>query len=81
MIKLKRFTAYTVQEVAEALDLTPATIRRYIKSGTIKAQKVGSKWYITDANLEYVFSGDTDNAPDEATTASSVVSETTDGER
>ena len=47
----------------------------------IKAQKVGSKWYITDANLEYVFSGDTDNAPDEATTASSVVSETTDGER
>ena len=77
MIKLKRFTAYTVQEVAEALDLTPATIRRYIKSGTIKAQKVGSKWYITDTNLEFVFSGDIDSdpEPDDATTASSVVSE------
>lgn len=80
MIKLKRFTAYTVHEVAEALNLTPATIRRYIKSGTIKAQKVGSKWYITDENLEFVFSGDIDSDPEKAKT-SSVVSETTDGER
>lgn len=66
MIELKRVTAFTVQEVAEALRLTPATIRRYIKSGTIKAQKVGSKWYITDEILEDVITG--------KETASSVVS-------
>lgn len=69
MIKLKRFTAYTVPEVAEALRLAPATVRRYIKNGMIKAQKVGSKWYITDATLEDLLSGDTD-----AETVSSVVS-------
>jgi len=74
MIKLKRFTAYTVQEVADALHLSPGTIRRYIKSGAMKAQKVGARWYITDDNLEFVFSGNID-AP------SSVVSDTTDTEK
>lgn len=72
MIELKRVTAYTVQDAAEALHLTPATIRRYIKSGTIKAKKVGAKWYITDKILEEVIAGDMGN--DEETTDSSVVS-------
>lgn len=54
MVELKRVTAYTVKEAAEVLKLSPATVRRYIKSGTIKAKKVGSKWYITDKILEEV---------------------------
>lgn len=67
MIELKRVTAYTVQEAAEVLHLSPATIRRYIKSGTIKAKKVGAKWYITDKILEEVIA-------DYYNTGSSVVS-------
>lgn len=76
MIELKRVTAYTVQEVAEAMKVKPATIRRYINNGTLKAQKIGAKWYITDKILEDVLIGDTLEKP-----VSSVVSETTDGER
>ena len=73
MIKLERFTAYTVQEVAKVMQLSEATIRRYIKYGTMKAQKVGGKWYITDENLEFVLHGDLDALP-------SVVSDDTDDE-
>ena len=73
MIKLERFTAYTVQEVAKVMQLSEATIRRYIKYGTMKAQKVGGKWYITDENLEFVLHGDLD-------ALSSVVSDDTDDE-
>ena len=63
MIELKRVTAYTVKEVAEALHLSEATIRRYVKSGTIKAQKIGRKWYITDEILEDVITGKVTDAP------------------
>ena len=63
MIKLKRVTAYTVPEVAKVMHLSEATIRRYIKDGTMKAQKVGGKWYITDENLEFVLHGDIDSLP------------------
>ena len=75
MIKLERFTAYTVQEVAEFMQLSQATIRRYIKYGTMKAQKVGGKWYITDENLEFVLHGDIDSLP-----SPSVVSSNDDNE-
>ena len=72
MVELKRVTAYTVQEAAEVLKLSPATVRRYIKSGTIKAKKVGAKWYITDKILEEVIA--------DYYSGSSVVSSDTDDE-
>ncbi len=43
---------YTVDQVAELLQLNPVTIRRYIEGGKIKAIKVGRVWRISEANLQ-----------------------------
>ena len=58
MIKLETTTAYTPAEVAEMLHKTPNTIRRYIKEGFLKAQKVGRTWYITDKTLTEFVTGE-----------------------
>ena len=58
MIKLENTTAYTVKEVAEILHKTPTTVRGYIKSGELKAKKVGRPWYVTEKALEEFIGGD-----------------------
>ncbi len=43
---------YTVQETAEALQVTPQTVRSYIKQGKIKSQRIGRPILITERNLK-----------------------------
>jgi excisionase family DNA binding protein len=43
---------YTIPETAEALQVTPQTIRAYIKKGRIKAQRIGRPILITEKNLK-----------------------------
>ena len=45
MIKIADVRAYNVQEAAELLDVSPQTIRSYIKQGKLKAQKAGNNTY------------------------------------
>lgn len=40
-----------VEDFAKELDLSSATIRRYIKSGKIKASKIGKKYHIPKSEL------------------------------
>jgi excisionase family DNA binding protein len=42
---------YTIPETAEALQVTPQTIRAWIKQGRMKAQRIGRPILITDKNL------------------------------
>ena len=42
---------YTIQETAKALQVTPQTIRSYIKQGRIKSQRIGRPILITENNL------------------------------
>jgi excisionase family DNA binding protein len=42
---------YTIPETAEALQVTPQTIRSWIKKGRLKAQRIGRPILITDKNL------------------------------
>ncbi|MCZ8162912.1 MAG: helix-turn-helix domain-containing protein [Microcystis sp. LE19-196.1B] len=42
---------YTVPETAEALRVTPQTIRSYIKEGKLKSQRIGRPILITENNL------------------------------
>ena len=58
MIKLETTTAYTPAEAAEILHKNPDTVRRYIRSGKLKAQKVGNTWYITDKTLTEFVTGE-----------------------
>jgi excisionase family DNA binding protein len=43
---------YTIPETAEALRVTPQTIRAYIKQGKIKSQRIGRPILITENNLK-----------------------------
>lgn len=43
---------YTIQETAEALKVTPQTIRAYIKQGKLKSQRIGRPILITENNLK-----------------------------
>lgn len=45
----------TVDQMASALDVCPLTIRRRIKQGAIKAQKVGKTWRIPRNELNEIF--------------------------
>lgn len=56
-VKLGPMLLYTTKEISGVLDLTPVTMREYIKSGKMKGQKVGGKWYITEDSLRAFFNG------------------------
>jgi len=42
---------YTIPETASALNVTPQTIRAWIKQGRIKSQRIGRPILITENNL------------------------------
>jgi excisionase family DNA binding protein len=44
--------AYKVDEVAEQLNVSIKTIRRYIYSGKIAANKIGGQWRISQENID-----------------------------
>ena len=44
---------YTVPEVAEVLQVTPQTVRAYIKQGRLKGQRIGRPILITE-NLSLI---------------------------
>jgi excisionase family DNA binding protein len=51
-IKIAGQNVYTVQEVAEALKITPQTVRAYIKQGRLKGQRVGRPLLISEDSLK-----------------------------
>ena len=42
---------YTIPETAQALNVTPQTIRTWIKQGKLKSQRIGRPILITENNL------------------------------
>jgi excisionase family DNA binding protein len=42
----------TTGEAAALLGLSPATVRRQVENGAMKARKVGRDWHITPAEVE-----------------------------
>lgn len=58
MIKIGEEKAYNVQEAATLLKVTPITIRSYIKTGKLRAQKVGTRYYLAESNLQDFIKGD-----------------------
>lgn len=43
---------YTVDQVADILELHPKTVRRFIQEGKLKARKVGKQWRIQKSDLQ-----------------------------
>jgi excisionase family DNA binding protein len=48
---------YTIPETAEALNVTPQTVRAYIKQGKLKGQRIGRPILITENNLKDFLKG------------------------
>lgn len=49
ILNLKEYL--TVPEVARKLALSEETIRRQVRSGRLKAEKIGNQWFIHEDNL------------------------------
>jgi len=59
MIQIGDIKAYDVQEIAKALNMTPQSVRKFIREGRIKGRKVGTRWYVTEeAMREYLLGYD-----------------------
>lgn len=49
---MTQMKVYTIDEVTTILQVTRRTIYSYIKSGKLKAVKIGKEWRVTQDNLE-----------------------------
>jgi len=62
MIEIGNIKAYDVQEIAKMFDMTPQSIRKFIREGRIKGRKVGTRWYVTEEAIrDYLMGVDNDN--------------------
>lgn len=52
MIKMGDTNAFTLYEIAKMFDVTPQTLRKYLKEGRIQAVKFGGKWVITEEAMK-----------------------------
>lgn len=50
---------YTVEQIAEMLDIHPKTIQRYIREGKLRAAKIGKSWRVTGHDLSIFTEGET----------------------
>lgn len=50
---------HDIIEAANILCVSTATIRSYIKSGKLKAIKLGGKWHIKETTIKAFIDGDT----------------------
>lgn len=55
---MEEFILYSVEEVTEILKVTQRTLYNYIKSGSLKAVKVGKYWRVKHEDLkEFIDNG------------------------
>ncbi len=59
MLSVEGLKLYNAKELAEMLDTQVVTIRSYINSRKLRAQKIAGKWYIASSNLQAFLKGET----------------------
>lgn len=57
MIKVDDLVVYDVKECAEMLNISQQTVRKYVKSGDLRGQKVGGKQYVTEDTIKEFLKG------------------------
>jgi excisionase family DNA binding protein len=55
--QIENIKFYTVQEIASILQVTPQTVRAYIKQAKIRAQRIGRPLLITESSLKEFLEG------------------------
>lgn len=53
----KEFRLYSLQEVAKILGVTERSLLTYIKTGRLRAQKIGGRWRVSYENLKAFING------------------------
>ena len=71
---------YTVEEVAELLNLHVKTVRRYVQDGRLKAKRIGKQYRIARADLDEFAGGRAPDATPVARTRHVVVSSVLDAD-
>jgi excisionase family DNA binding protein len=51
-------TMYTIDQIAKTLDLHPKTVRRFIREGKLKGNKVGGQWRVMENDLKVFMEGE-----------------------
>ncbi len=51
-VVIENIKFYRIPEVADALGVTPQTVRQYIKTGRLKAKRIGRPLLITENNIK-----------------------------
>lgn len=54
---MENMKIYTLEEIADFLNVTVRTLYTYIKNGRLKANKIGGKWIVTDNQLREFIEG------------------------
>lgn len=57
MKKIHKVFLFTVEDVAEKLGCSRYTVERYIRSGKLRATKLGRVTYVSDSNLTNFLEG------------------------
>ncbi|MFW5782661.1 MAG: helix-turn-helix domain-containing protein, partial [Candidatus Muiribacteriaceae bacterium] len=52
MKKIGKITLYDLNEISEKLEVSVFTLRNYLKAGKLNGRKIGSKYFITEDNIE-----------------------------
>ena len=60
MAEIKKF--YSLEEIADMLQVTKRTLYNYIYSGKLRATKVGKYWRVSPESLQTFLDGQTTNA-------------------
>jgi excisionase family DNA binding protein len=51
MVKIGELSAYDVCEVAKTFGVTVQSVRKYLKEGRLKGNKMGTKWFVTEESI------------------------------
>jgi excisionase family DNA binding protein len=58
---LENLRLYSLTELEPVLGVTHRTLQTYIKTGRLKAVKIGGKWRVTEENLMKFINGEPTN--------------------
>ena len=50
--KIANMSLYSVEEIAQKLDVTEMSVRNYIRQGYLKGKKITGRWLIKEDDLE-----------------------------
>lgn len=54
-VQIGDLTLYTVQDLADMLEVSASTIRKYLRDGALRGRKMGHTWYVSSENILLYF--------------------------